>query len=332
MKKSVLQLRRDFIKSLMRQNPDGFFVDWDVADIEIEGTADEIHNFSTELARAGYYGRACYILEQGIAQYKLNTDLLADFLAYGVRCGQSHKCEEYFDRLNNISDRRKTWRAFRFAVDFLIYKISETDNDDEISSLKETALNIVERFKKVLPEEELAYLCEYEIYEATFDESTGLTKLEEFLNNDNRTAKVAPKCHLKYIDKMLQKGEYEKITLYANDGAAEAAQEQESVDTGYFFYALALAKDALWLKSEQKKDAIEKDEAAEILRCYQTAYDTLDSDKTAYFKVIEKRYRIIANYSGLAESSQLKERNRGTDNTMDLLQSIQSIVEQTLSL
>ena len=83
-----------------------------------------------------------------------------------------------------------------------------------------------------------------------------------------------------------------------------------------------MAKDALWLKSEQKKDSIEKDEAAEILRCYQTAYDTLDPDKVAYFKVIEKRYKIIANYSGLAESKQLKERKFGTDSTFDLLQSI----------
>lgn len=327
MKKSVLQLRSEFIRKLMHQESDGFFENWDIDDIEIEGTADEIHNFSTELARAGYYGRACYILDQGIAQYKLNTDLLADFLAYGVRCGQISKCEEYFQKLNSISDRRKTWRAFRFAVDYLIYRISETDDDEEITKFKASALNIVERFKKALPEEELAYLCEYDIYEATFDENTGLIKLEEFLNNDNRAAKVAPKCHLKYIDKMLEKGEYEKITLYANDGAAEAAQEQESVDTGYFFYVLALAKDALWLKSEQKKDAVEKDEAAEILRCYQTAYDTLDPDKTAYFKVIEKRYKIIANYSGLSESKQLKERKRLSDSTLDLLHSIQNIVE-----
>ncbi len=322
MRKNVLQLRKEFVKKLMHQDPDGFFSDWDTSEIEIEGTADEIHNFSTELARAGYYGRACFILEQGIAQYSLNTDLLADYLAYGVRCGEIQKCEEYFEKLNQISDRRKTWRAFRFAVDYLIFKINETDDDNEIAGLKKDALNIVERFKNALPEEELAYLCEYDIYEATFDVTTGLNKLESFLNNENRTAKVAPKCHLKYIDKMLQKGEYEKITLYANDGAAEAAQEQESVDTGYFFYALALAKDALWLKSEQKKDSIEKDEAAEILRCYQTAYDTLDPDKVAYFKVIEKRYKIIANYSGLAESKQLKERKFGTDSTFDLLQSI----------
>lgn len=327
MKKNVLQLRNEFLKNLMHQKSDSFFEKWDTEDIEIEGTADEIHNFSTELARTGYYGRACYILDQGISQYKLNTDLLADFLAYGVRCGQISKCEEYFKKLNNISDRRKTWRAFRFAVDYLIYKISETDDDDEILNFKTTALNVVERFKKILPEEELAYLCEYDIYEATFDENTGLIKLEEFLNDANRTAKVAPKCHLKYIEKMLEKGEYEKITFYANDGAAEAAQEQESVDTGYFFYALALAKDALWLKSERKKDAIEKDEADEILRCYQTAYDTLDPNKTAYFKVIEKRYKIIANYSGLSESRQLNERMYMPDSTLDILNSIQSVVE-----
>ena len=308
MKKNVLQLRSDFIRKLFQHEPEEFFVEWDNIDIEIEGTADEIHNFSTELARAGYYGRACFVLEQGIAQYKLNTDLLADFLAYGIRCGQIEKCELFYEQLDKISDRRKTWRAFRFAIDYLIYKIGETDDDNVISELKKTALCLVERFKRTLPEEELAYLCEYDIYEATFDKETGLVKLEEFLNDDNRTAKVAPKCHLKYIDKMLEKGEYEKITLYANDGAAEAAQEQESVDTGYFFYALALAKDAIWLKSEQKKDSVEKDEATSILRCYQTAYDTLDKDKDEYFKVIEKRFKIIANYSGLSDDVQLKDR------------------------
>lgn len=327
MKKSVLQLRKKFIKSILSQDPDNFFNEWDSTDIEIEGTADEIHNFSTELARAGYYGRACFVLERGIAQYKFNTDLLADYLAYGVRCGETKKCESYYQKLDRIPDKRKTWRAFRFAVDYLIYRISETTDDEKIATLKNDALNIVERFKKAMPEEELAYLCEYDIYEATFDESTGLKKLEEFLNNEKRVAKVAPKCHLKYIDKMLQKGEYEKITLYANDGAAEAAQEQESVDTGYFFYALALAKDALWLKSEKKKDDIEKKEAAEILRCYQTAYDALDTNKSAYFKVIEKRYKIIANYSELSTSMQLIERRLGNDKTIDLLQDIQGMVD-----
>lgn len=310
MKKSVLQLRSEFIRKIVERKTDDFFSEWDAFELNIEGTADEIHNFATELARAGYYGRACDILEKGIEQYKLNTDLLADFLAYGIRCGRLAECEEYYNLLNGISDRRKTWRAFRFGVDYLISKIESTDNDSAIEALKEDALSLVERFKKALPEEELAYLCEYDVHEAAFDEETGLFKLEAFLNNENRAAKVAPKCHLKFIEKMLEKGEYEKITYYANDGAAEAAQEQEGVDTGYFFYALALAKDALWLKSDAKKESVEKDEAAEILRCYQTAYDTLDDNKEAYFKVIQKRYKIIANYSDLSESKQLRERSK----------------------
>lgn len=325
MRKYLKQIRGEFIQHLIERNLDSFFLEWDNNDLDFEGTADEFHNFTTELARAGCYGRACGVLEKGIEQYPMNTDLLADYLNYGIKCGLSKQCERFYQQLDQINDKKKTWRAFDFSIDYLLFKISEENDDSVIDSLKAEALGLIGRFKKALPSEELAYLSEFQIYEATYDKNTGLCKLAEFLNDDKRTAKVAPKCHLKYIDEMLKIGEYEQVVLYANDGAAEAAQEQEGVDTGYFFYALALAKDALWLKADKGKPNMDKEDAMRILCYYQTAYDTLDDDKRAFFKVIAKRYKIIANVAGIEQK--LNEWRDNVNTSSDYLKKIHSMLE-----
>ena len=325
MKKNLKQLRSEFIRCSIERDLANFFSEWDDNDLDFEGTPDEFHNFTTELARSGYYGRACSVLEKGIAQYGMNTALLADFLNYGIKCGKIDECEIFYQQLDQINDKKKTWRAFDFSIDYLLFKMSEENDDDTIAQIKEKALNLVERFKKALPAEELAFLAEYQVYETSFDKATGLQKLAQFLNDTNRTAKVAPKCHLRYIEEMLEIGEYEEVISYANDGAAEAAQEQEGVDTGYFFYALALAKDALWLKADKGKPNVDKEDALTILRYYQTAYDTLDENKTAYFKVIAKRYKIIANIAGLEQKLNAWRSNPG--NTSEILKNIQSMLE-----
>ena len=322
MKKYLKQLRREIIIKSMNgifEDVD-LFAEWDQNHMEFEGSCEEFHNVANSIAELGYYDRACYLLGEGIKQYTNDTDLLADYLAFGIKCNKITQCESYYDMLNLISDKRKTWRAFAFSIDFLIYKINMCNDEDGINELKSEALELVNRFKDNLPKEELAYLSEYKVYEATLDKNVGLEKLEEFLNSENRVAKVAPKCHLRYIDEMLEMGEYEKVVLYASDGAAEAAQEQEGVDTGYFFYALALAKDALWLKADASNRNDDTEEARLILKYYQTAYDTLDEDKMAYFKVIAKRYKIISNISGL--DVELKEWRKDNNklNALDFLE------------
>lgn len=310
MKKYLKQISSDFIKNLMRGTADSFFMEWDNDEIEFEGAPDEFHNFAADLARSGFYGRACMVLESGINTYCMDTVLLADFLNYGIKCNRIDTCNKYFELLNKIDDKKKDWRAFDFSIDYLLFLIKRSGDDEEMKKLKETALDMVSRFKYSVSNEELAYLAEYQIYESTFEKSIGLKKLEQFLNDENREAKVAPKCHLKYIEEMLNMGEYSQVILYANDGAAEAAQEQEGVDTGYFFYALALAKDALWLKADKGKVNADRDEANEILKYYQTAYDTLDENKQAYFKVISKRFKIIANIAEINRSlNEWREKN-----------------------
>lgn len=324
MKKYLKQLRQEimFRSFDSAYKKEDIFDVWDQNHIEFEGSNLEFHNVASTIAQLGYYGRACEVLQEGINQYPNDTDLLADYLAYGKMCNKIDECEKYYNILDSIPDKRKTWRAFDFSIDYLIYKINMCNEEEKIDELKECALKLVQRFKDNLPREELAYLSEYNIYEATFEENIGLEKLEEFLNCENRIAKVAPKCHLCYIDKMLELGEYDKVVLYASDGAAEAAQEQEGVDTGYFFYALALSKDALWLKADESNRNDDIEEAKLILKYYQTAYDTLDSEKIAYFKVIAKRYKIISNISGLnMELNQWRE-NKDELNPLSFLEKI----------
>ena len=62
-----------------------------------------------------------------------------------------------------------------------------------------------------------------------------------------------------------------------------------------------------------------------ILRYYQTAYDTLDDNKNAYFKVIAKRYKIISNIAGIDQK--LNEWRNSVSTSSDFLRNIHSILE-----
>lgn len=287
------------LKRRLIMDAEGFFSEWDKENVLFEGSADDFHNYATDLARFGFYGRACQVLEAGLAVHAKNTDLLADYLAYGVKCGKGKECNKYFNVLLKLSNRKQTWRSFRFSVSYLIWKMEMADSDEEVAKMKSEALSIVERAKKVFPKDETHYLSEYEVYEASGEKDEGLKQLEAFLRDPNRCAKVAPKCHLKFIDEMMEEGEYQKVLDFACVGAAEAAQEQEGVDTGYFFYLYALALDAKWLKTDKQKELVDKEIADSILTFYQTAYDTLDENKVAYFDVIRKRFRMVANLSNI---------------------------------
>ena len=283
---------RDAIYHGLAIQGDAFFEDWD-DQVVFEGANHEFHNYAMDLARNGFYRRACQVLEAGIMLYPRDVDLIADYLESGIKCQQEEKCNGYYKQLSSIPNRRQTWRSYRFMVSYLVWKMGECDTDEEIMSLRKEALDIVKRAKERFPKEELHYLSEYDIYEASGDKEIGLEKLETFLSDENRKAKIAPRCHLKFLDEMLEAGEYDKVIKFAFNGVAEAAQEQEGVDTGYFFYVLALAMDAKLIKADGAR--IEKNVADEILTYYQTAYDALEGNKRAYFELIRKRFRIIAN-------------------------------------
>ena len=124
MKKYLKQLRREIIHRSFNNGlyqKEDIFDEWDENHIEFEGSNAEFHNFVSTIVELGYYDRACEVLKEGINQYPNDTDLLADYLAFGKMCNKITECDKYYNILDSIPDKKKTWRAFSFSIDYLIY-------------------------------------------------------------------------------------------------------------------------------------------------------------------------------------------------------------------
>lgn len=257
----------------------------------VKGTADDYHNFSVNYSRRGDFETACDIIIRGLQQHPLATDLLADFLQYGVKCERISQCIECYEKLTQIPKNRWTWRSFDFSIDFLKAQY-EMASGEMAETLKVDMLRLADEFRVCLPFEEQPFLAKAEIYEmlGMYDES--VSTLNEAIN----TVRVAPKCCLKYCDFMMARGEYNEVISAAKHGVVGSAQDQATINIGYLFFLSALAKDALLHGSENYDDA---EAVRDIYTDYRIADALLDVNNLVYRRTIKSRTVILELKSGI---------------------------------
>lgn len=265
-----------------------------ITDYELFGSKAEFHNVASDLARANQYQLACIILESGITSYPNDTDLLADYLSFGIKCGKETRAKDCYDMLEEIPKNLYTWRSFSFMLDYLLYCYTANMFDATVD-VKGACDKVIADYKSYLPREEKSYMAEYEV-----EEAFGATdeKLLNILKEAISSIKVAPQCCMKFVDRSLELGNYDDVILYAKRGLSAAAQEQESVDTGYFYYAMALAMDAKWYDDNDDNHG-DVDYAKEIIKKYRAADVSLDKNKGTYRKLLKKRANMIATEIGI---------------------------------
>ncbi|MEN6594260.1 MAG: hypothetical protein ABFC31_04820 [Clostridiaceae bacterium] len=265
-----------------------------LATYELFGSQSEFHNVSAEFARANQYQLACHVLDCGLSLYPNDTDLLADYLEYGVRCGKEERAKECYDKLEEIPKELYTWRSFTFMIDYILYCYTANMFSHKVD-VKSACDAVISDYKKFLPLQEKAYMAEYEVAK-TFGASD--EDLLEILKAAIAKIKVAPQLCMRFVDKSLELGNYDDVIFYSRRGLSAAAQEQESVDTGYFYYAMALAMDAKWYDDKDEKFG-DIEYAKDIIKKYRAADASLDGNKDTYRKLLKKRVNMIATEIGI---------------------------------
>jgi len=262
------------------------------------GTADDWHNFAVDIARSDLYDLCCDIIEKGLELFPKNTDLLADYLQYGISCGRIDRCKNYYKILSKIPKVRYTWRAYSFSVNWLQYLWERSDSEKELEKLQKDMQDLVMAFRNNMPEDEESYRCEADIFKLIHNRK----EEERVLRLALAELKIAPKCALRLADMLFDRGDYEDALIQIQRGINDANQTQASVNEGYLYYLLGLAKMAVVMRNGSTFDEV----TAKAI--YENFDMALRMDKrAAYRKTMENKTKVVISKSGIPVDEKYEE-------------------------
>ena len=128
-KQQILKDLTTFLEQLLRQP-------------QISGSADAWHNLCVVLAQCDLYNLACITLERGLDFYPKSVDLLADYLQYGMECGQGERCKAVCKTLVKIPKFFWTWRGYRFLIGYET-QLSLSGSEKELEKYKADRKSVV---------------------------------------------------------------------------------------------------------------------------------------------------------------------------------------------
>lgn len=215
------------------------------------GTEEEFHNLAVNLAKSNLEDLSCIVLERGLKMHK-NVDLLADYLQYGLRCGNKEKCTEYYNVLKKIPKRIWTWRGFSFSIEYLQYKLdNETSTDKEIDKLVKEIESIADEYIQKFPYSEDSYLVRSRIYKTVKDNPD---KEIEILKECMEKIKVCSRVALRGADILFERGLYDEALVCVQRALNDANRTQGSINEGYGYYLAGLCKISLLPKNKSEVD------------------------------------------------------------------------------
>lgn len=235
------------------------------AEEQLVGDADDFHNFSVSISRVlNDNQKTLEIVEAGLKIYPQNTDLLADAIKYGYSCGEREKCKEWYQTLKNIDKSRWTWRAFSFLIDYLL---AEWTSSDQADYTIEDILALAKEYQENIPDEEDAWLCEFEIYDGTNQREKGIQVLEKAIEN----FRFCPRCWLRYADIMMDRGDYEKAEPIIRK-MCKNPKTIERVNTAYMYFLDAQCKmHKLYNSEAYENDEVEKKDVLPVYKAFKRA-------------------------------------------------------------
>ena len=200
---------------------------------EIGGDSADYHNLASELARHDYHGCAADVVNKGLEFFDGDIDLLSDYIYYSRAAGRKKEVADGITRLQQIDYKMWNWRAFTFYISVLNDMEASEDN-------KERTLEYVKKYKEVLPDEERAYMAEYETYKKYGD----LRSAEAALIQAEKKFAMTAQCSLTLSEIYHMRGEFDKAIRSATKAIQGQAEEQPSSNTGAAYAQRGFSKDA----------------------------------------------------------------------------------------
>lgn len=245
---------------------------------QLIGDADDFHNFAVSISRVTNDNRKTVdIIQAGLKIHQQNTDLLADAIKYGYSCGEKDQCRQWYETLTQIDKSRWTWRTFSFCIDYLL---AEWTSSDQNTYSIEDILKLAKDYQAMIPDEEDAWLCEFDIYNGTNQKEKGILVLESAIEK----FAFCPRCWLRYVDILMERGDYEKAEPIIRK-MCRNPKTIEKVNASYMYFLDGQCKLQRFLNSE--------------------AYDEGEFDEKEIWKIY-RAFRKALSASGLRENIKSK--------------------------
>lgn len=254
---------------------------------KLVGSADDVHNYSVELARRGEYVLAVQVLKKGLNTYPRNTDLLADILQYCCCCGEHAESAKYYFQLKAIPKFLWTWRAFSFSIDYIKDSLESSGDDyseDDYNNKRKEMCDLANAYCQTFPYLEDSYVSLSDIYYLFGDKSKSQDILEEALSK----LKVCPKCALKLADMFFERGEMVRALEIIKRGLLDANQVEDKINTGYLYLLSGLSKTSLL---HGKNFVEDKKEIISIYEDFNIALEQIGHER--FKKVIRNKIIVI---------------------------------------
>lgn len=268
--------------------------------IEIVGSADEIHNLSVVFARNGCPNASCAILGAALREerYSGEVDLLADFIQYSSSAGRrfSDQAQKYYERLCEIPRIKWNWRAYEFAIDYLM-NIAERqpEKSDEIKLKYEgLADEYCENFKQ-RPEADRAFHSKANVAY----KDNNIEKYQETLNEAIDTLERAPVCALYMAEYEFKRGKNEEAERYIQQCIEGNRTIDNNVNIGYPYVLSALCK-IFNAYQQLNNDEVIKKYMKEIEEDYDSALTWLSS-KDERVGMLKKHIRVLKKRTNISD-------------------------------
>ena len=252
-KQQILKDLTTFLEQLLRQP-------------QISGSADAWHNLCVDLARIDAYDLACLVLQRGLDFYPKNVDLLADYLQYGMECGQGERCKAVCKTLNKVSKALWTWRGYRFLISYYKEQLLLSGTEKELEKYKAEIDQLLKLYRQQFPDDEGSYDCEADVCRELNDRRREEAVLREALEK----LKVAPKCAMQLAVMLFERGEYQEALRHAQRALRDSIQTQMGVNEAHLSYLSGLAKFAILLLNEET-DGYPENAVMDIYTDFETA-------------------------------------------------------------
>lgn len=263
-------------------------------EIKCYGTPDEYHNLSVAYARANLFDSACKILKSGLNEVEFSIDLLADFIKYGLSCGEYQQCEEYYLKLKKRPIDLWNWRAFSFSIDYLLNKINRVENESEIAEIKSEALELSDTFTEKFNNDQ-SYYDKSTIYKAFNDSKNETDVLIKVVESEKPT----PKCAMRLADIKTDEGDYHKAIHFIKI-CCTAFETQPGVNRGYAYLLMALGKTSTLFKCLYNEENTQVDNKI-VEEIYRDFYTALECDLDGVYKKTAKNItKVIKAQTGVS--------------------------------